>query len=89
MLYASTKATLKEEFGTGIVFDYFADSIDELKFEHFSLWLEEKSSVNAEGDEFESDDLLVPTDSLLTSVEEERRKVRQAEFETSLSKGAT
>lgn len=51
MLYASTKSTLKNEFGTGIAFDYFADSDEALSLSSFSGWITEKQRIAAGNDD--------------------------------------
>lgn len=56
MLYASTKSTLKKEFGTGIAFDYFADSEEALAVDAFSAWIKEKRRMAAGGDDDDDDD---------------------------------
>lgn len=52
MLYASTKATLKKEFGTSyIVYDYFASTVSELSLSSFKNFLEAKQrELNGETD---------------------------------------
>lgn len=51
MLYASTKSTLKNEFGTGIAYDYFADSDEALALSAFTGWIKEKESIAAGNDD--------------------------------------
>lgn len=51
MLYASTKSTLKNEFGTGIAFDYFADSEEALTLGAFTTWIKEKQRIAAGNDD--------------------------------------
>src|SRR5690606_6140101 len=92
MLFASTKATLKNVFGTGIRFDYFADSYDSLSFDSFSSWLQDKSAkVTAADDDDQTGQEFyfskpVTTESLLTATEDERRRVKQLEFDMSLAR---
>jgi twinfilin-like protein len=46
MLYASTKATLKMEFGGGnILYDYFATNFDEINFNGFKNWLKSRKTA--------------------------------------------
>lgn len=93
MLYASTKSTLKNEFGTGIVYDYFADGPDALEIECFQKWIDDKQMATSKDDaddpDVENDGLsasIVSSNQLLTAGEEERSKVKQLEYEMSLEK---
>lgn len=52
MLYASTKATLKLQFGSGsIAYDYFAATEEELSWTSYIDWLRKKKNVEERGDE--------------------------------------
>ena len=87
MLYASTKATLKQEFGTGILYDFFADSIEDMSVEHFVSWIEEKSTPKQCLEDAEDYDPFVGSScNVMTSAELGKHDVKQAEFQMSLSK---
>lgn len=46
MIYASTKSTLKQEFGGGSIFaDYFVNSKDDLTVESITKWIERKQHI--------------------------------------------
>lgn len=46
MIYASTKSTLKQEFGGGSIFaDYFVSSSDDLSVESVKKWIERKQHI--------------------------------------------
>lgn len=70
MLFASTKASLKKEFGSAnIIFDYFASTIEEISLPSFKLFMERKrKEENGEHDE-----------ELLTMQEQELRIIKQEE----------
>ena len=92
MLYASTKSTLKNEFGSGIAYDYFADSDDALAISSFQSWVAEKQDKNKDTDNDDPDvDMgitagIMSSGQLLTATEEERSKVRKMEYELSLER---
>lgn len=74
MLYASTKATLKQQFGANsILHDYFASGLDEVALNAYTNWLKKKKAVD---------------DVCLTRQEEELREVKKQEKEamSSISK---
>lgn len=90
MLYASTKATLKKDFGTGIIRDYFVDSYEDIHLDQFVKFL---ASGRASGDDGakDKDQPLAANYSagynnhaMLTAVEQERRKVKMMEHEQSM-----
>jgi len=65
MLYASTKATLKMEFGGGnILYDYFATTFDEISFNGFTSWVKSRKAADEQP---------------LTSKEQELKLVRRDE----------
>lgn len=70
MLFASTKASLKKEFGSAnIVLDYFASTVEEISLPTFKLFMERKrKEENGEHDE-----------ELLTMQEQELRIIKQEE----------
>lgn len=73
MLYASTKATLKKEFGSGsIAFDYLATSRQELKLNVYETWAEKRKKLAA-GESRDDED------ELMTVQERERRDVKREE----------
>ena len=100
MLYASTKSSLKNEFGTGIVYDYFADSEEALSIKKFRAWIQDKqklakgvnvNDMDADVDDLDDDNASFNSSftsnvELLTANEDERRKVKQLEYEMSLEK---
>lgn len=46
MIYASTKSTVKQEFGSGSIFaDYFVTSSDDLSVESVTKWIERKQHI--------------------------------------------
>lgn len=70
MLFASTKASLKKEFGSSnIILDYFASTTEEISLPSFKLFMERKrKEENGEHDE-----------ALLTMQEQELRIIKQEE----------
>ena len=74
MLYASTKASLKKEFGSGhLTLDYFATGQDDLSFQAYQKFVERKrQEENGEHDP-----------ELLTLQEQDLRLVRKEEAELS------
>lgn len=90
MLYASTKNTLKNDFGTGIRFDYLADSFEDISYDAFAKWMVGKTTKDVEFSDKQERVLgnaaTVKTSDLRTLVEEERHKIKALELAESAQK---
>lgn len=90
MLYASTKTTLKNDFGTRTRFDYLAEAFEDIAYETFAKWMVDKTSKDVEfTDEQErvlGNASAIKMSDLRTVVEEERHKIKALELAESAQK---